>query len=320
MICLLEEQPIQLWKSASKQKLIAKKQAALEESKYNRYVTPPGHCSKTCLDTEGGTKITTDSTKLKLIMFPCPIINSQGVLEPAINTYHYGLVLPTSMIREIGKSSKINFVSKAGYHPVIMNTSTPGSGNRINTAYAIPINLKKYFSGTSIPNQSETNILPNLICSIEDGALVKECGEEIDIPLDREDFFEFCRHNGLRTTSEVISKSRSTGSLQDLIIYALKFNGGERQFISYHKGLDDEGRYGEGSWTNKPNGPVKQYSEEEWEEFRARDPKNRIQSNDNNETSKKDVIESYFARGSRALNECLKANLEEGWLTVLLIA
>ena len=307
----------------------------------------PTRCNKAdCIMKGTLLPLTQSNTALRVILFPCPIINSNGELEMAKGAatnnslLHYGIVLPKSLISNLTTSLK----TQSGYCPVVMNTSkvtnnpknqaTPStakttsnqnsiqnqgtaSGSQTNTnnnaqktrdnrnfKHSIEIDLKKFFNNKHLPQNSITNVLPNLICSVEPGTYVIDCGEEIDpsATLDQV-FLNDLVKSAPNNKKEIAAKVKT---LQDLIKYALSFNT-TKQYINYYKGKDAKDYCGEGSWTDN-RGPVKRYTPQE------------IQNMKDHNLLSKNYQESFFARGSHALNECLTANLEDGWLTVLLIA
>ncbi len=302
-----------------------------------RIIKPKAHirCNKADCKMKGDLfPISQSADKLRVVLFPCPIINSDGELEMARGAarnkslLHYGIELPKSLIKDMTATLR----TKPGYCPVMMNTSSVTNKNQLratpstsigmnndheannsdtnttrdnrNFKHSIEIDLKQFFNNTRLPQNSVTNILPNVICSIEPGTYVIDCGEEIDpsAVLDQA-FLDQLVKSAPTNKKDEIAKVKT---LQNLIKYALSFNT-TKQYIDYYKGKDDQDYCGEGSWTHN-DGKVKRYTPQEIQDMKERN------------LLSKDYHESYSAHGSHALNECLSANLEDGWMTVLLIA
>lgn len=355
MIYLVEDKkPIRLFrkpvKSKPKQAEIKTQKAQISQAKpqqndQNNTQKPqeanntvkPGYTMKTCITYSDGHGVAQHNDKMQLIMFPCPIINKNNRLEPALNTSHYGIVLPQSMIERINDKlgpDSLNY--KSGYLPVVMNTTNTGSENPINTNNSLSICLADYFNGKST-GASKTNILPNLICSIQPGALVRHYGYEKDnVKLNPEDLEKYLARNNITfsedntdtvdgSSVDIDKSSNPTGqtgqivngidlsevnTLQDLIILALSFNS-NKQYINYSIGEPGEEKFGVGSWTH--GGELDPIPLDKWSKARKIFMRN-------NNIQENIICESFAAHGFRALNECLKANIEDGWMTVLLIA
>lgn len=285
------------------------------------YKPMSGHCTKTCITYRNGNPIASNEDKIQLVMFPCPVINYNCNIAPAFAVSHYGLVLPKKMIERIAKTiGNDYFKPHDGFLPAIMNTTTKDSRNPINTENSLPINLANYFSNA--PGSSTNNVLPNLICSIQPGAYVvlysfeKTDSEQLrnQVQKDLQDYL--CQEEikdpkaySLKRLKNRIDISK-IDSLQDLLILALS-RSLRKQYIDYCVGQPGEEQFGEGAWTH--GGPIEDTPYDSWVEARKDYVKN-------HNIQERIVLDSYFARGASALNECLSDNLEDGWLTVLLIA